>query len=193
MKYCFISQHQTEFPVELMCHLLKVARSSFYAYYKRSTKAPSIREEQNKVLLGKIKVIFEGSKQRYGSPRIHASLKQQGNRCSLGRVKRLMIQAGLYAVNAKKYIPKQEKAEVTETKNLLLEPANRPTAINQVWHSDITYIPTDEGWLYLAGVMDGYSLKFQELLHQVPTVSESISDMLKGNSQSSLRENIHKT
>jgi transposase InsO family protein len=49
---------------------------------------------------------------------------------------------------------------VTDTKHLLLEPANKPTAINQVWHSDITYVPTDEGWLYLAGVMDGFSKYF---------------------------------
>jgi putative transposase len=71
-----------------------------------------------------------------------------------------MRQVGLYAVSAKKYKPKQEKAEVTDTKNLLLEPANKPTAINQVWHSDTTYVPTDEGWLYLAGVMDGFSKYF---------------------------------
>jgi putative transposase len=63
-------------------------------------------------------------------------------------------------VSSRKYKPKQEKAEVTQTKNLLLEPANEPMAINQVWHSDITYVPTDEGWLYLAGVMDGFSKHF---------------------------------
>lgn len=59
-----------------------------------------------------------------------------------------MRQAGLYALSARKYKPRQQKAEVTDTKNLLLELVNKPTAINQVWHSDITYIPTDEGWLY---------------------------------------------
>jgi transposase InsO family protein len=68
-----------------------------------------------------------------------------------------MRQAGLYTISHKKFKPKQEKGEVTETRNLLLEQDNRPTAINQVWHSDITYVPTDEGWLYLAGVMDGFS------------------------------------
>lgn len=160
MKFKFISNHQSEFPVGLMCQLLKVARSSFYAYQKRATKVPSPRKEENKTLLEKIKVIFERSKKRYGSPRIHAELKRQGERCSLGRVKRLMRQAGLYAINHKKFKPKQGKAEVTETKNLLLERDNKPTAINQVWHSDITYVPTDEGWLYLAGVMDGFSKYF---------------------------------
>ena len=157
MKYTFIAHHQTEFPVGLMSRLLEVSRSSYYAFINGQIRKPSERKTNNEILLGKIKIIFEQSKQRYGSPRVHRKLLQQDERCSLGRVKRLMRQAGLYAVNAKKHKPKQEKAEVTETKNLLLEPANRPTAINQVWHSDITYIPTDEGWLYLAGVIDGYS------------------------------------
>ena len=69
----------------------------------------------------------------------------------------LMRQAGLYAVSGRKFKPRQERGRKLETKNLLLEQNIRPTAINQVWHSDITYIPTDEGWLYLAGVMDGFS------------------------------------
>jgi putative transposase len=160
VKFQFIAHHQTEFPVGMMCRLLEVARSSFYAYCQRTTKESSKRKEGNNILLEKIKVIFEQSKRRYGSPRVHRKLQQQGEKCSLGRVKRLMRQAGLYAVSAKKYKPKQEKAEVTETKNLLLEPTNKATAINQVWHSDITYVPTDEGWLYLAGVMDGFSKYF---------------------------------
>lgn len=68
-----------------------------------------------------------------------------------------MRKAGLYALNTKKCKPKQEKSRLIETQNLLLDEANKPTAINQVWHSDITHVPTDEGWLYLAGTMDGFS------------------------------------
>ena len=156
MKFRFIKNHEAEFSISLMCKLLQVARSSYYAYLKRSNE-PSKQAKANELLLEKIKVLFEKNRQRYGSPRIHASLKQQGESCSLGRVKRLMRKAGLYALNPKKYKHKQEKAEVTETKNLLLEKTNKPIGINQVWHSDITYIPTDEGWLYLAGTMDGFS------------------------------------
>ncbi len=140
-----------------MCQLLKVARSSYYAFSKLETKEPSQRQLENQILLEKIKIIFEKNKGRYGSPRIHKTLLQQGDRCSLGRVKRLMRAAGLYAVSAKKYKAKQEKSEITETRNLLLNEDNRATAINQVWHSDITYVPTDEGWLYLAGNMDSFS------------------------------------
>lgn len=139
-----------------MCRLLQVARSSYYAYLKR-TNEPSQRQQANKVLLEKIKVIFETNKKRYGSPRIHKALKHQGESCSLGRVKRLMRTNGLYALSNKKHKPKQEKARAIETKNLLFNENNKATAINQVWHSDITYISTDEGWLYLAGVMDSFS------------------------------------
>lgn len=159
MKFSFINHYQKEFPIGLMCQLLKVARSSYYANLKRSHE-PSKRAQANKVLLKKIKLIFEKNKKRYGSPRIHAVLKQEGESCSLGRVKRLMRKAGLYALNNKKYKPKQEKAEITETKNLLLDQNNKATAINQVWHTDITYIATDEGWLYLAGVLDAFSKRF---------------------------------
>lgn len=155
MKFNFIHLHQSEFSVSLMCQLLNVARSSFYAYLKR-TNEPSKREQANKVLLEKIRGIFQKHKKRYGSPRIHKILLTQGGKCSLGRVKRLMRQAGLYAVSGRKVKPKQEHGRQLETRNLLLE-SKRPTAINQLWHSDITCIPTEEGWLYPAGVMDGFS------------------------------------
>ena len=157
MKFTFIEQNRSAFPVSLLCDLMQVARSSFYAYLKRRSAEPSQRQKENEVLLDKIKIIFEASKQRYGSPRIHAALQQQGERCSLGRVKRLMRRAGLYAVSGKKFKPKRERTAKLETKNLLLEHNIRPTTINQVWHTDITYVPTAEGWLYLAGVMDGFS------------------------------------
>jgi putative transposase len=160
VKFKFVANHRNEFSVGLMCCLLKVARSSYYAYGRGVHKEPSKRAQDNAILLEKIKIIFEQSKKRYGSPRVHAELQRQGERCSLGRVKRLMRQAGLYAVSSKRFKPRQEKGEVSETKNLLLEPGNKPTAVNQVWHSDITYVPTGEGWLYLAGVIDSFSKYF---------------------------------
>lgn len=128
MKFQFVANYQEEFPSGLMCQLLNVARSSYYAFLRGVAHQPSQRQQSNEILLEKIKIIFEGSKRRYGSPRIHKKLLQQAETCSLGRVKRLMRQAGLYALSARKYKPRQEKAEVTDTKKLLLEPANKPTA-----------------------------------------------------------------
>ena len=139
----------------MLCEVLGVARSSYYHWRSRRHQEPSERERKNTELLEKIKAVFERNKGRYGSPRVHAELKKQQVACSLGRVKRLMRKKGLYAVSSKKVHFKRERCDL-ETRNLLLEQP-RPTAINQVWHVDITYLPTAEGWLYLAGVIDGFS------------------------------------
>ena len=139
----------------MLCEVLGVARSSYYGWCNRQQREPSERERKNDELLAKIKGVFEKNKGRYGSPRIHAELKKQQIACSLGRVKRLMRREGLYAVSGKKDRSKHERCNL-ETRNLLLE-KERPSAVNQVWHVDITYIATAEGWLYLAGVIDGFS------------------------------------
>ena len=131
MKFGFIKNHASEFSISLLCELFEVARSSYYAYLKQSAE-PSKREQANEVLLEKIKSIFEKHKGRYGSPRIHKTLSLQGERCSLGRVKRLMRKAGLYALSGKKFKPSRERRTKLETRNLLLEHNIRPTAINQV-------------------------------------------------------------
>ena len=139
----------------MLCEVLGVARSSYYHWRACRERAPSERERKNAELLEKIKAVFEKNKGRYGSPRVHAALKKQQVACSLGRVKRLMRREGLYALSGKKCHAKRERYDL-ETRNLLLEKP-RPSAINQVWHVDITYIATAEGWLYLAGVMDACS------------------------------------
>ncbi len=139
----------------MLCGVLDIPRSSYYHQRKRR-QVPSKRDKANVTLLGQIEAVFTKHKGRYGSPRVHAELKKQQVACSLGRVKRLMRREGLYAVSTPKYRSKRERPEITETRNLLAE-GLEITAINQLWHVDITYIPTDEGWLYLAGVIDGFS------------------------------------
>ena len=138
-----------------MCKLMRVSRSGFYGYLTRANLGPSAREREDTTLLEQINAIFEESCKRYGSPRIHAELRKRRVVCSLRRVKRLMRQAGIYAVPKHKY--KQRKAlDTLQTANLLV-PKPDITAANQVWYSDITLIKTAEGWLYLAAVMDAYS------------------------------------
>ncbi len=139
-----------------MCQQLGVSRSGPYRYLAPKSEGALSSEEADRTLLEKIAVIFEAKKKRYGSPRIHAEL-QQAVVCSRGRVARLMRAEGLCALSGKKYRRRRERQDVTETKNLLLGHDIRPTRVNQVWHTDITMIATDEGWLYLAGVMDGLS------------------------------------
>lgn len=155
MKYAFIKTYRSEYPAAVMCEVFGVSRSGFYDYLKRQRRGPSVREEQEAALLSSIRAIYEESDKRYGSPRIHAALKKQQVVCSLSRVKKLMRRKGIYAVPKRKY--KRRKTEATMEAVNLLTAGLEINRINQVWYSDITYIPTDEGWLYLAAVMDAYS------------------------------------
>jgi putative transposase len=156
VRYEFIEAHHLVYPVKRLCKALKVSRSGYYDYLKQQ---PSERERANELLLEDIKVIHQQSKQRYGSPRIYKTLQAQGKDPSLGRVKRLMRQEGIYSIVTPDFKPKVQEEQqpgLTMT-NLLKQDPLEITTINQLWYVDITYIPTLEGWLYLAGVIDGFS------------------------------------
>jgi putative transposase len=155
VRHEFIKAHQQNYPVAWLCEFLKVSRSGYYAYLNHQ---PSQRERANTELVKVIKDIHQQSKQRYGSPRVHAELQHRGERGSLARVKRLMRQEGIYAVPQRKYQPQTSTpGEASVAMINLLKEKSDLTAINQVWYVDITYIHTLEGWLYLAGVIDGFS------------------------------------
>ena len=137
-----------------MCKKLKVSRSGFYAWSQRK-KSP--RAESDTQLLSQIRNIFDASSGRYGSPRIHQKLAQQGVHVSRKRVARLMKEANLsgLVVRVTKRHPGQKRFHAKGT-NLLLG-KELPSAINQVWVADITYIRVKGKWQYLATVMDAYS------------------------------------
>lgn len=156
MKYAFIEAHQQEFPVNLMCQLFSVNRSSYYAWCAHS---PSEHSQTDKQLKDKIRQIFEESRQTYGTRRIKAALAKQGDRASRKRIARLMREMQLACRTKRKF-----KATTNSKHNLPVAP-NRlernfnVTAPNKVYVGDITYIWTQEGWLYLAAVIDLYSRK----------------------------------
>lgn len=154
MKYEFIQENRLMFKVQDMCRMLGVSRSGYYDYLKSQTRESTEQQKANKTLSLKISSIYHEHKGRYGSPRIHATLKAEGEDCSLGRVKRIMRKDGLAAKTIPKVKTKKAQQEVTDTHNLLADKNFKLTTINQVWVSDITYIGTEEGWLYLAGTMD---------------------------------------
>lgn len=156
MRFCFIEQHQHRYPVRVLCSVMNVSRSGFYGYLGRVHREPSERERVKASLLEQINVIFEESHKRYGSPRIHAELRKRRVECSLRRVKRLMREAGIYAIPKRKREHRNPPEVLLETTNLLI-PKPEIVAANEVWYSDITFIKTAEGWLYLAAVMDAYS------------------------------------
>jgi len=156
MRFQFIDDHRDEFPVRQMCKVLEVSPSGYYAWRERP---PSKREMANRKLTEKIKDAFEESGGTYGSPRIYQVMRNLGLMCSKNRVARLMAGAGLQAKQARRFrsTTKRNKAH-RAAPNLLNRDfvAERP---NQKWLADITYIPTLEGWLYVAAVLDLFSRK----------------------------------
>lgn len=139
-----------------MCKVLEVSRSS---YYKRKSRDKGKRARENKRLLEMIRSLFIESKERYGSPRITAELRRQGINCNKKRIARLMSKYGIAAKIFRKYRNTTNSNHVREkSQNILGREFNRQRT-NEVWTSDITYIRTSEGWLYLAAVIDICSRK----------------------------------
>ena len=137
-----------------MCQVLKVSRSGYYAWRGRP---PSEREMANQALYKEIKAVYDESHGTYGSPRIYQALRRRGFTCSENRVARLMRLKGLQAEQAKSYksTTKRNKADAVAPNVLQRDfEATRP---DEKWLADITQIPTEEGWLYLAAILDLYS------------------------------------
>lgn len=155
MKYAFIAAHAGQFSIQRMCNVLRVGRSGYYAWVKRPA---SSRAQANQALLALIRVAYQDSRQSYGSPRLHLALRQQGIACGRHRVARLMRASGLCARPKRRFRPvtTQRADNVVPAPNRLNQDF-AAAAPNQKWASDFTYIETDEGWLYLAVVLDLFS------------------------------------
>jgi putative transposase len=154
MKYQFMQQHSIEFNLKRMSHVFGVSRSGYYQFIKVEL---SCREKENMRLLKKIKVIHAESRQTYGSPRVHAVLRRQDDPCSRKRVARLMRLAGIAAKMKKRFkITTQANPKASPAPNLLRQNFTAEVP-NQRWVTDITYIATAEGWLYVAAVLDLFS------------------------------------
>jgi putative transposase len=154
VKYGFIRENQCIFSVVIMCKLFDVSRSGFYAWL---TRKPSRREKENKLLDTKIQSIFSKHKQRYGAPRVTRELKKQNEICSHTRVANRMKAMNIKAVAKKKFKVTTDSEHSLPVFNNVLNRDFTANNINQKWCSDISYIRTDEGWLYLATVIDIYS------------------------------------
>jgi len=155
MKYAFIKAHEKEYSVKRMCGILGVRRSGYYAWKKRPM---SSREEANQELLKKVWEAFEISRSTYGSLRIRHYWLRKGCTYSRYHIARLMRKAQLTPLRTQKWHPQttKQRAGARTAPNLLNQEfsASRP---NEKWVSDITYINTVEGWLYLASLLDLYS------------------------------------
>ena len=157
MRMEFMQKHCKEFNLGKMAKTLDVGRSSYYEFINRK---PSSRVLKNEQLTIEIKKIYEENRKTYGSPRIYAKLKAIGEKCSKRRVARLMQKAGIQAKMRKKWkvTTKAGKNVKITTPNYLDQKFNVETP-NTVWASDITYVATQEGWLYVSVVLDLFSRK----------------------------------
>ena len=163
---------KTEHAILTLCRLLEVSPSGFYAWQQRRNQ-PGPRALANQTLTGQITTVFAESRQTYGSPRVQQALRQQGCHHGRNRIARLMRTAGLYGRQKGRY-----RVQTTDSHhdhpiapNHLAE-APQATAPNQIWVMDITYIPTGEGWLYVAAVLDLYSRKIVgwAMSHRIDTL-----------------------
>ena len=151
-----------------MCKLLEVSRSGYYAWQKREERP---RARENRRLLAEIREIHEESRRTYGAPRVHAELVTRGRRVGRNRVARLMAVDGLRPRRRRRFRPKTtDSAHSLPVAENLLGAHEGTTGLDQVWVADITYIPTGEGWLYLASILD---------LHSRRVVGWSMQDNLR--------------
>ena len=157
MRFRLIEDHRDVWPVRVMCDALSVSPSGFYAW---RSQPESLRKIANRELLVDIRRVHAQHRGRYGAPRIHAELRAEGQTVCRKRVERVMRQHGIRA-----HAPCRYRVCTTDSKHSLPVAANlldrnftadRP---NQVWLADITYVPTGEGWLYLAVVLDLFTRK----------------------------------
>ena len=137
-----------------MCRVLEVSTGGYYEWRRRP---PSARQERSEALAAQIKVIHQEVKARYGSPRIHAELVARGEPCCVNTVAKLMRQLGVAAKTRRKFRCTTDSNHDHPIAENVVDREFEPEAPNQVWTADITYIPTREGWLYLAAVEDLYS------------------------------------
>lgn len=149
-----IKGNEDHFPVGMMCRLLSVSRSGYYSWKNRPLSG---RDQANQKLLTEIKRVFEDEKRRPGSPRISRRLQEEGKPASRHRVAKLMRDNGLRAKAAKKYKATTNSNHSLPVAPNLLEQNFTADVPDQKWVSDITYIWTEEGWLYLAVVLELYS------------------------------------
>ena len=158
MRCQFIQNHRKTWPVTVQCRVLQVSRSAYYAWLKRRPSSTAIRRVE---LTERIREIHSRRyHDSYGAPRVHRELLAAGHACNRKTVEKLMCQAGLRAKTCRRFrVTTTDSQHNQPVAANLLDRKFQPSAKHQAWTMDITYIPTGEGWLYLAVVEDLYSRK----------------------------------
>jgi putative transposase len=166
MRYrCVDAQKAAGFPIAAACTAAGVARSAYYAWTTRAAKGPSEHEREEARLVGEIRRIHARSGGAYGAPRVAAELRRRGWAANHKRVERLMRTHGIVGYRPRRRRSLTRQGTAAPPAPDLLGRLFDPDQVNVAWCGDVTYIPTDEGWLYLASVLDlasrhllGYSM-----------------------------------
>lgn len=177
MKFAFVKEHRRRWPVSVICCVLKVARSGFYTWLNRKPSARAVRQQE---LLVKIRVAHAEHRELYGSPRVHRALVIDGERVSRNTVAKLMRQATIRAKTRRRFVPRT--TDSTHQKPIASNVLGRNFAAESVdrkWVADITYVPTGEGWLYVAAVLDCFSRKIVGWAMDDHMETDLVSDALK--------------
>lgn len=154
MRFAFIEAKKAAYPVSTLCHALKVRRSGFYAWLEREE---SKHAREDRVLAVDVRAVFEESERRYGSPRVCRELRTKGKLVCRHRVARIMREQQLAARPRRRFVRTTDSKHALPTPRNLLARDFTAEAPNRVWAGDVTYLPTGEGWLYLAVLLDLYS------------------------------------
>lgn len=155
MTYRFIDQHKECWSVRLLCQTLEVSPAAYYAWRQRPRSA---QQQRRDTLVVEIRTIHAEVKACYGSPRIHKELVARGHGCSVNTVAKVMRDNHIQAKTARKFrVRTTDSDHDLPVADNLLDRQFNPSQPNEAWVTDITYIPTREGWLYLAAVEDLYS------------------------------------
>lgn len=161
--------------MKFACHHLLLSVSGYYRWRKRPGR---VGEYWRVGVRRAIHQAYTGSRQTYGSPRVHAAIKAQGVTCSVNTVAKIMRQDGLCARRRRKFKATTDSSHRLPVAENKLARAFERTAPNQVWVSDITFIPTDEGWLYLATTLDLYSRRIVGWSMKERMTSDLVTDAL---------------
>jgi putative transposase len=175
--YRLIDAEKASYPVSVLCRVLGVSRSGYYDW---KTRLPSKRAKENTSLTEKIREIHARSRETYGYPRVHAELKALGVRCSRGRVARLMRKDGLRGClrgRRRRHTTRQDPLAIPAPD--LVKRNFAAPAPNRLWTADITYLHTDEGFLYLAFILDVYSRRVVGWSMASHLHSELVADALQ--------------
>lgn len=154
MKFALIHAEKDNFPVALLCRVLGVTRQGYYASLKRS---PSSRHANEKALRERVREVHKQSRGTYGSPRVHAALRSQGMRIGKRRVERTLRSMGLSARPRRRFRSTTSANPAHAVTSNLLNRQFHAQAPNTRWVTDISYVWTDEGWCYLAVILDLFS------------------------------------